>query len=561
MSTGTKREWLYDQFDVSQPATDESSSRSDENSSTSECESFITPSEVFTEEIFDFNDFDSCYSRRSTNHEALIIEQEQIKNTILSFSDELDSPLNDRNVRSYAASVQKLPKVEVSLEVTTEPSTAETNAFTEYITEEELLEVIDSVDKESGTDLRDPIIIDKYEEPKETYEGELGEFEGIKPVSEEDLKKHREELLVELEKVVAETQKTLTRQQRRDFEKLLRSKLDAFGLDQRVCSMSRLQPIECCLHDNHPSLCEKSRMMNADKLKWLKQKIDDLVRMGMLEVEPNPTYGAPCFVVPKKGPKRYRMVVDMRLLNKYTKPTACELPHLEQQLLSIGTARFFTTMDLLHGFDFLPVHPNSTKYFVMTTPFGAYRMHGSPMGWCNTPALFQARIQQEILLPLNLFCSEGTGICQWIDDSLLYAKDFGSGLFALEQFLDKLIEKNVKINISKCHFFQEEVEFCGRRFTTGGTWTFETKFWDKVTNIPPPRTTTELAQVVYTCQWISNCIPRFATFRDYFEKITGPLNIAKAQLKKRERIIDWNGEHLNVWHSFQELLQSASEHG
>ena len=46
MSIVTKREWLYDQFDVSQPATDESLSESEDDSSTSGCESIYTSSEV-----------------------------------------------------------------------------------------------------------------------------------------------------------------------------------------------------------------------------------------------------------------------------------------------------------------------------------------------------------------------------------------------------------------------------------------------------------------------------------------------------------------------------------
>ena len=325
--------------------------------------------------------------------------------------------------------------------------------------------------------------------------------------------------------------------------------------------MSKLEPIECILEENHPPLCERARMMNADKTNWLRQKIDDLVKMGMLEVEPNPIYGAPCFVVPKKGPKRYRMVVDLRLLNKYTRPTACELPHLEQQLLSVGTAQYFCTMDLLHGFDFLPVHPDSTKFFVMTTPFGAYRMKGAPMGWCNTPALFQARIQQEVLLPINLFCTDQTGICQWIDDSLLYSNDFDDALDALKRFLVQLKLKNLRVNISKCAFFQAQVEYCGRLIQAGGTWSFDTKFWTKVARIPPPVTTTDLAQVIYVCQWISTCVPQFSMYREYFEKITGPLNIAKAQLKKKEQNVVWTNDRLRIWEDFQKLLQASAERG
>ena len=413
--------------------------------------------------------------------------------------------------------------------------------------------------------LVDPTILPMFQEPDETFEGERGEFEDFEHSSEfkkqEDIRNHNVELLREVDKAVETTKDVLTKSQRKAFKKLLLEKLDAFGLDQRVCSMSKLQPIECIMEDNHPPICERARMMNRDKMEWLRTKIDDLVAMGMLEVDPNPTFGSPCFVVPKKGPKKYRMVVDMRLLNKYTKPTACDLPHLEQQLMSIGDSKYFCTMDLLHGFDFLPVHPDSTKYFVMTTPFGAYRMKGAPMGWCNTPALYQARIQQEVLLPLNLFCTEGVGICQWIDDSLLYGKTFEGTLHALGRFLDKLMEKNVRVNIAKCVFFQNSVEYCGRKIMSGGTWKFDEKFWKKVTNIPPPTTTTHLAQVIYICQWLSTTIPHFSFYRDEFEKITGPLNIKKTQLKQKERVIDWDEKLLRHWNSFQELLQFSAEQG
>ena len=171
-------------------------------------------------------------------------------------------------------------------------------------------------------------------------------------------------------------------------------------------------------------------------------------------------------------------------------------------------------------------------------------MHGLPMGWCNTPALFQARIQQEALLPLDLFCSEGTGACQWIDDTLLYSDDVDDAFVALERLFAKLIEKNLKINITKCCFFKTEVEICGRCLKSGGTWTFEDKFWKRISRIPPPTTTTELAQVIYICQWVSTCIPQFSEFREYFERITGPLNISKSKLKKRERIIEWDEHRL-----------------
>ena len=125
----------------------------------------------------------------------------------------------------------------------------------------------------------------------------------------------------------------------------------------------------------------------------------------MLVPEYNPLYGSPVFVVPKKGPKKWRMVVDLRLLNKYSKKAALDLPHLENQLQHIQGAKHFASCDAFSGYDFCPVDKDSQKFFTITTPFGAYKMTGAR----NSAQYYQVRMTMQVLEPPRPFLPTGDG--------------------------------------------------------------------------------------------------------------------------------------------------------
>ena len=211
--------------------------------------------------------------------------------------------------------------------------------------------------------------------------------------------------------------------------------------------------------------------------------------------------GSPVFVVPKKGPKKWRMVVDMRALNNISKKTALIMPILEEQLNTVAGSTHFGTFDVLAGFDFLPTGENSQKYFNLITPEGAFTMCGAPMGWVNTPAIYHNRIVTEILEPAGLYEKvERCGALQWLDDTLLHAKTFEDYVEGLRKFLKAVIAKGVRLSIKKCELYNSEVEWCGRRISGEG-WNFDGKFYDKILSVTRPERAWELAQVIYLCNW------------------------------------------------------------
>ena len=102
-------------------------------------------------------------------------------------------------------------------------------------------------------------------------------------------------------------------------------------------------------------------------------------------------------MVPKSNGKG-RLVVDLRRLNECVVQVASTLPNLDMQLSWLPKGlKFFMSLDILSGFDMLKVHPEDQDFFCISTPFGCYKFHGSPQGYCNTPAVFQDRMVADIL--------------------------------------------------------------------------------------------------------------------------------------------------------------------
>ena len=116
------------------------------------------------------------------------------------------------------------------------------------------------------------------------------------------------------------------------------------------------------------------------------------------------------------------------------------------------------------------------------------------------------RLVREVIDPIGLFNSSGVGICQWIDDTLLYARDEDEYLRALESFLQQIRHKGLRLSVEKRTFLTRRASFCGREICSDG-WNFSSHFYDKIINAPRPTYTYELAQMLYVATWLGTQIP------------------------------------------------------
>ena len=333
----------------------------------------------------------------------------------------------------------------------------------------------------------------------------------------------------------------------------------AFALPESKGRMSDLSPIQCVLKSSAPDgLTVKNRAIGNEQTNWLKTKIDELTDSGIIAPVKHAEYCSQSFVVNKKGPARFRMVVDMKPLNSITVKTALQLPLLEHQLHHVRGAKYFACYDIKAGYDFLRTATSSQKYFNLVMPWGqAYKMIGTPQGWTNSPMYYQDRMVREVIMPTGFYCRDSTGILQWIDDSFFYIETLASYLIMLTNFLKQLIYKKVRLSIHKCTLLSHHIDYCGRHFSAEG-WNFMPVYYEKILKTNRPRFHHELAEAIYLATWLQPAVPHLIKFRNILSEgvnLTGKIR----DLKRANLLVDWTEERSNAWTGFLSAIAGASK--
>ena len=116
---------------------------------------------------------------------------------------------------------------------------------------------------------------------------------------------------------------------------------------------------------------------------------------------------------------------------------------------------------------------------------GLYEFNVLPMGLVNSPSLFQ-RTQDVILAGLQW------EICLvYLDDIVVFSKDFSTHLKNLKEIFERFREANIKFTPNKCFFACKEVEFLGHVISEDGIRP-DVRKTDIVKSYPAPRNPKEL---------------------------------------------------------------------
>ena len=107
--------------------------------------------------------------------------------------------------------------------------------------------------------------------------------------------------------------------------------------------------------------------LGQEKKEVLDKQITELIDTQAIETSTSP-WAAPLLFVKKKD-NSWRMCIDYRSLNASTKADAYPLPRMATLLQKIGSARYFTKIDLASGFHQIPVNPNSREFTAFSTPY------------------------------------------------------------------------------------------------------------------------------------------------------------------------------------------------
>ena len=95
-----------------------------------------------------------------------------------------------------------------------------------------------------------------------------------------------------------------------------------------------------------------------------------------------------------------RFISDFRELNKRIKRKPFPIPKIQDLLLKLEGFKYATSLDLNMGYYHIELDTISQKLCTIVLPWGKYQYQKLPMGLCNSPDIFQEKMN-ELFVGLN----------------------------------------------------------------------------------------------------------------------------------------------------------------
>lgn len=262
--------------------------------------------------------------------------------------------------------------------------------------------------------------------------------------------------------------------------------------------------------DNPPIRLRSYRTTPANK-EEIEKQVNEMLANDV--IAPSVSAWAAPVVLVKKSDGTMRFCVDYRRLNAVTKKDSHPLPRISEALDALGGARWFSTLDLRSGYWQIEMAADSKEKTAFITHNGLYEFNVLPFGLCNSPATFQ-RLMTHVLRGLEW------DICLvYIDDLIIFSRNFEDHLKHLEEVFKRLREANVRLKPSKCHFVKPQVEYLGHVVSAEGLKPNPDKI-RAVKEFPIPTNTTGVKAFLGLCNYYRRFIKGFAQIASPLNKLT-----------------------------------------
>jgi len=270
--------------------------------------------------------------------------------------------------------------------------------------------------------------------------------------------------------------------------------------------------------------------------KEIDKQVAERLATGCIKPSSSPWSSSVVLVQKKDG--SWRFAIDYRGLNKVTKTDVFPLPRIQDTLNKLGTAKYFTTLDLTSGYWQLELSEEDREKTAFKTQKGLWEWNRMPMGLKNAGSSFQ-RMMHYVIGHL-----EGKSALVYLDDVIVYSDTFDQHLIDLEQVLSKLAHANLTCKLRKCFFAQHSVEYLGHTVSQEGIGPTSTLV-NKIVNCPQPNDIHELRTFLGLSNYYRDMIENYSI-------ITAPLT----QLLHKTSKYDWTEQCETAFRQIKQVLTS-----
>ena len=267
---------------------------------------------------------------------------------------------------------------------------------------------------------------------------------------------------------------------------------DLKGISPSICMHKIL------LEDNAKTSIEHQRRLNPVMKEVVRKDVLKWLNAGFIYAISDSSWVSPIHVVPKKGgftvirnekneliPTRtvtgWRVCIDYRKLNTVTRKDHFPLPFIDQMLDRLAGHPHFCFLDGYFGYNQIAIAPEDPEKTTFTCPFGTFAFRRIPFRLCNAPGTFQRCM-------MSVFSDLAEEVMEiFMDDFTVYGSSFEQCLHNLGIVLQRCKDKNLALNLEKCHFMVTKGIDLGHMISAAGLEVDKAKV-SIIRDLTPPTT-------------------------------------------------------------------------
>lgn len=221
----------------------------------------------------------------------------------------------------------------------------------------------------------------------------------------------------------------------------------------------------------------RQRPLTPQQLEALQREVSQSAQAGYVEeVSTPPHLISPVFVVPKSTPGKWRVIVDLRFLNRFQRTPKFRYEGVKAVASLLKPRDWTLKIDLKDGFHHIEIRPDHRGFLGFRVGNKFYRYTVLPFGSQSSPYVF-TRMLRPVIEELR---SEGIRLVAYVDDLLLMAESPELLLQHTSRTMHLLAELGWHINEEKSSLVPTQcTNFLGLTLDTSN----EMPVW----RVPPPK--------------------------------------------------------------------------
>ncbi|XDV17726.1 hypothetical protein PO909_023545 [Leuciscus waleckii] len=228
----------------------------------------------------------------------------------------------------------------------------------------------------------------------------------------------------------------------------------------RAASLPPHRPYDCAIDLLPGKSPPKGKLysLSAPEREAMEKYISDSLATKFIRPSSSP---AGFFFVGKKDGS-LRPCIDYRGLNNITVKNTYPLPLMSSAFERLQGATLFTKLDLRNAYHLVRIREGDEWKTAFNTPRGHFEYLVMPFGLSNSPAVFQALVNDVLRDLVDQF------IYVYLDDILIFSSSLQEHVQHVRRVLQRLLENGLFVKAEKCEFHAQSVQFLGYVISSEG---------------------------------------------------------------------------------------------